>query len=59
MPIYPTDMDDLRRSVTEAAMLIVAGIIWSDHRGVVGMDECVDDAFELLTEIREKDRSKV
>ena len=39
-----------------AAVLLAAAVVWAEHRGVVSEEECVQDAIDLLDEIRRRER---
>jgi hypothetical protein len=52
--VYPSDVHDMRRTITEAALLVVAGLVWTQNRGLLSEGECVQDALDLLEEIRER-----
>jgi hypothetical protein len=54
-PLYPSDIDDLRKSITEAAALVAAAIVFAGSpRMEADIDESVDVVKDLLDEIRER-----
>lgn len=58
MGLYPSDMDELRRSIGEAALLMASAMVYA-HTPRMEQDikTSVDEAVCLLSAIRDIDRS--
>lgn len=54
MSITPIDVDDLRNTITEAALLISAAIIFTGTH--LDSAECIETARDMLEQIREMPR---